>query len=1160
MLIVNFRRKHVNTTILHFRTLACVIAALASAGTLSAIKIDIPKQYQQDVERLRAEEAARLEQDLKEVREDSPPADAGTGAAPAETERAGLTIEPEEEEAATESGSFLLESVDEAERTAESFAQDLGENEGLISGQVLNEESGAPVSGVAILLEGTDIGTITDGEGRYTLGPAPAGSYTLSFVKTGYIEANVTDFAVKRQEVSVFPFALPPRPVDMSDEVYELQDFSVTAEEANELMIALDLRMTSDSIMNVMTAEDFSRFAASDVGAAIKRVAGVTVEGGKFAVIRGLDERYSSTTFNGVPVPSPDPDRQSVPLDLFPSEIVGNLVVSKTFTPEMPGNSAGGSIDIRTSTFPEEWEFSFTAKGGFNDLAQDRFIERSGPEARSIDFDNQDSALDTALDPLSSGFLAAESDADIESEFELKAGGTSEWLGRTFRFLATASVEEDFTTKEGFEENRFARGGRDLYRPIGSTGDIRFSGTGDLTNGELPGTSGRFDLTESEHTERTTLLLSTKFDIDTDGEHQLGLTYFSNEETSDIASLRANGRLEGFDPSAGQLEFQELTPYTADLLDELSPLIGNDPNTRVAEFLRLRSFISNTLRQEREIEVFQLSGEHRPLNFLEGLELNWNLSRSEAEQQESDVATTQALQDTSDGRFFTGQAQGVTFLQPSYAWRNIFEEQDYAKVDGKYRFDLGPDIEAVFGAGYSRDRSERETEQLFQVLKLDTFGNALGRPPAFSLEEAIRTEFRGVSGQEGIEPFAFAPGEREIDARHLSGKLTLFENWDLFAGVRFEKVSLTSSTNADTGEDFFNFEVLRDSSSGPTPIPAQINTQILGINNGQPLPTDFKGEIDENKALPSLGLTFRPIEGSRLSLAYSETMVRPSFKEFTFITVQNPVSLDFETGNPALEVSDVRSLDFRAEYTWDRGDMVAVALFTKEVDNPIEKTALSGTVQTDIFFNNPNTAEIRGVEFEFRKNLGFLGNDFMEYFSVGGNFTLIDASVDIPETFQLLLSGGLPDPAGTGTIGGGAYAEFTGDRTDPARRFEGRFNDPPSERVLFQQPEWIVNADIGFDHPEWGTRATLSFFAQSEVLSRAGGFGDQRVTVDEFQKSFHEVNLTFSQRLNDYFSAGFSVKNLTNSERGIVYDDIVGGTKRSFRVGRDYSFFITATF
>ena len=111
---------------------------------------------------------------------------------------------------------------------------------------------------------------------------------------------------------------------------------------------------------------------------------------GQFAIIRGLEDRYSSTTYNGAPVPSPDPDSQSVQLDLFPSEIISNLEVAKTFVADLPGNSSGGNINITTLDYPEEpFVVSVKAGTGFEDRARGR-VDRNTTEGLIRAYVNED--------------------------------------------------------------------------------------------------------------------------------------------------------------------------------------------------------------------------------------------------------------------------------------------------------------------------------------------------------------------------------------------------------------------------------------------------------------------------------------------------------------------------------------------------------------------------------------------------------------------------------------------------------------------------------------------------------------------------------------------------------------------------------------------------
>ena len=139
----------------------------------------------------------------------------------------------------------------------------------------------------------------------------------------------------------------------------------MSADEANDMMAKVELQMTSQNIVNIMSTEDFSKFAASDLGEAIKRVSGVSVVGGKYAVVRGLGDRYVSSTLNGLPIASPDPDKQAIQLDLFPSGLFEAIEVTKSYTPDQPATSTAG-IDLKIKDLPEELFFKVSVSGGYH--------------------------------------------------------------------------------------------------------------------------------------------------------------------------------------------------------------------------------------------------------------------------------------------------------------------------------------------------------------------------------------------------------------------------------------------------------------------------------------------------------------------------------------------------------------------------------------------------------------------------------------------------------------------------------------------------------------------------------------------------------------------------------------------------------------------------
>jgi TonB-dependent receptor len=323
----------------------------------------------------------------------------------------------------------------------------------------------------------------------------------------------------------------------------------------------------------------------------------------------------------------------------------------------------------------------------------------------------------------------------------------------------------------------------------------------------------------------------------------------------------------------------------------------------------------------------------------------------------------------------------------------------------------------------------------------------------------------------------------------------------------------------------------------------------------------INGVIDETKILPSFGMNVRPIDGLSLRGAYSRTVARPSFREMGFYVSVEPATDDLLVGNPQLQLSDVESWDLRAEYTWgEQGDLVAASVFQKYIDDPIESIVVRNPVNAEAsssslyrtFFNNPNQGKVRGIEVEARKSLDFFGIDGLEYVSIGGNYTYIDAEVkrtDAELARSLSFFGAVP-----------------GDNE--------RFRELSDTRRLFGQPEWIANADISFDHPDWGTKATLAFFAISDVLDAAGSAALNNsgqvvsYTLDRYIDSMTQLDFTLSQkvhveRLRGDLTFKFNVKNLTDSSRSIVYDreqtsDEVA--ERSYKIGRDFSFSITYTF
>lgn len=217
--------------------------------------------------------------------------------------------------------------------------------------------------GVIVTVRGTTLATQTDATGRYELKNVPIGDQVLRFSKSAYASAVVTDVRVLLGQTTTVNGNLRP-------EFYEMEEYEVTAEEFTEQTEQIILeRQQASALMDAIGADQFSKVGAGDAAEALSKVSGASVTGGKFAVIRGLADRYTFTTFNGVDIPSADPDRKAAQLDLFPAKFISRIDVSKTFAPDMAGGFAGGLINIVPRSFPEKFEFEMEAGLGYNTQA-----------------------------------------------------------------------------------------------------------------------------------------------------------------------------------------------------------------------------------------------------------------------------------------------------------------------------------------------------------------------------------------------------------------------------------------------------------------------------------------------------------------------------------------------------------------------------------------------------------------------------------------------------------------------------------------------------------------------------------------------------------------------------------------------------------------------
>ncbi len=235
---------------------------------------------------------------------------------------------------------------------------------GTIRGVVYDKDFEAPLGEVRVAIVEALLSTRTGPDGSFHFEGLPPGSYTLLFSRDGYERLVVPD-------VVVTPGQLTAVRADLSSEVVEMEELVVTGVDllADSEVGILEIRAEAAALQDAISSELIAKAGASDVAGALKLVVGASVSEGKYATVRGLSDRYTGTTLNGVRVPSADPRRKAVQVDLFPTGTIEGITVTKTFTPDLQGDFTGGGVDIRTKSVPDEFVFTFSATGEHNSLA-----------------------------------------------------------------------------------------------------------------------------------------------------------------------------------------------------------------------------------------------------------------------------------------------------------------------------------------------------------------------------------------------------------------------------------------------------------------------------------------------------------------------------------------------------------------------------------------------------------------------------------------------------------------------------------------------------------------------------------------------------------------------------------------------------------------------
>jgi outer membrane receptor protein involved in Fe transport len=253
-----------------------------------------------------------------------------------------------------------------AAASASLFAQ----GKGTVIGQIFDAATGRPIPLVQIAIDGVaDSRVTTDTDGRFQI-PLSPGKYKFRYTIDSHLETTVDEVEVTDGQVTDASTVLQPKGAVTTVEVVE----KIGAIQSSAESILTERKLAT-SVSDSISSDDIKGSPASDAAGALEKVTGVSVVDNGYVFVRGLGERYSATMLNNAILPSTEPERRVVPLDLFPASLIDNIKILKTYSADLPGEFSGGLVQMQTIEFPVQRTLNVSVSYGINSQTTGKFFD-----------------------------------------------------------------------------------------------------------------------------------------------------------------------------------------------------------------------------------------------------------------------------------------------------------------------------------------------------------------------------------------------------------------------------------------------------------------------------------------------------------------------------------------------------------------------------------------------------------------------------------------------------------------------------------------------------------------------------------------------------------------------------------------------------------------
>ncbi len=814
------------------------------------------------------------------------------------------------------------------------FSLSLHAQSGKIAGQVIDKTTGETIIGGVVRIDGTQLATVTDIEGRFLISNIPVGVYSVTVNFIGYRPQQLTGISIRENATTTLEFPL-------SEDLKELKEVEIVAKISRSSVSGmLTLQKNNIAVSDVFSSEQMKKNPDRSSSDVLKRISGLSIQDNKFVVVRGLNDRYNTAYLNGAPLPSSEPDRKAFSFDMFPANLLDNIVVIKSATPEMPGDFAGGVIQINTRNIPDSNYTSISLSSGYNDLSTGKeFLSYSGGKTDFVGVDD----------------------------------GTRELPGN----LPSTEAFQTFTPAEKGEaaklmKNDWALSTEKAAAPLSfqvTSGRITKLGNNRL---------GTIVALTYNNSARITTLERNKYEDQSNDIPVLQRSYEDKEYTKQVLA----GALANFAYSVGsnsEITFKNMFNINSEdkvLSREGVRDLFLDPGYRISEKSNAMQYTQNRLY------TGQVGGDH----FIKDQEIKikWTLGYSDIKRtvpnlrrmiyEKPDVSPEAEPNDPIPEYTAAINITGTTPSSGGSIFSSVNNEKIYsANYDISKPFKIGEIKNNLKIGGFHQLRDREFSSRTFGYTRYQIYG--FTNPVKFDTqllllpqESIFANENMGLIGpkkggyklEEATKQNDKYTASSALNAGYIMLDNQFLSNLRFIWGVRFESYAQKLSTNNDDGS------------------PSVIDTSNFDI-------------------LPSANLIFSPSDKSNIRLCYSKTVSRPEFRELASFGYFDFLTNYSRKGNPELQRAQIDNFDLKYEYFPGNGQVISATAFYKKFKNAIEQVNSSNEDRLLTFANAPEAVNY-GLELEYRVNLSYLfgnENQILNGIALFTNAALIKSEVDV---------------------------------------------------------------------------------------------------------------------------------------------------------------------